>query len=275
MLPWVYEFRWEPWHLVFLGAFMVVGSILLLTLFRAFLRSTKDLRTGRAANMQWEAAFESLPERARTCRHEFSGEFSHRVCVNRFQCDQCATHKNLTEAAPGRSRRTGLIPLSVAGIPIRPDRYHHRGHTWVHREAGGTLKIGIDELGKRLVGRPDAVEYPTVGKHLMANGTAWSVRKDGQWIKMLSPVEGEVVGINTGEGNWVLRVRPTRNDLSHLLHGKEVSVWMMSEVERLQQLLTAPEVGVTLPDGGLVVDDLAQAAGSKIREVRDEMFLAP
>ncbi len=40
---------------------------------------------------------------------------------------------------------------------------------------------------------PDAVELPPPGTQLKANGTAFRVRKRGADVRVLSPVDGEVV----------------------------------------------------------------------------------
>ena len=117
------------------------------------------------------------------------------------------------------------------------DRFYHRGHTWAHPEADGTVTIGLDDLGARLLGTPDEVILPEPGTQLRANGTAFRVRRREADVRILSPVDGEVVETGgAGPRLYFLRVQTVdgKIDMRHLLRGAEVKPWMMREMERLQ-----------------------------------------
>ena len=114
------------------------------------------------------------------------------------------------------------------------------------------------------MGSADALDLPSPGAPVFVNGTAWTVHKDGDRFRVLSPVEGEVIASERGEDGWYLRVRPARTfRTDHLLKGREVAVWMSKEIERLQLAM-----GTALADGGTLVDDPAIDS-----DVRARMFL--
>ncbi len=72
------------------------------------------------------------------------------------------------------------------------------------------------------------------------NGTAFRVHKRGADVRVLSPVDGEVVEAGAPGAGWYLKVRPAAAGepaFRHLLRGAEVRPWLMREMERLQLTL--------------------------------------
>jgi hypothetical protein len=90
------------------------------------------------------------------------------------------------------------------------------------------------------------------------NGTAWRVRKRNADIRVLSPVDGEVVESGGPDRGWCLRLKPLARkfDIRHLLVPCEVKPWVLREMERLQLALSS-QGAPTLADGGTPVDDIA------------------
>ncbi|MGZ5443938.1 MAG: glycine cleavage system protein H [Thermoanaerobaculia bacterium] len=275
MFPGIYDFDWNAGHLVFLGIFYAVLLVVAATMVIAVIRAVRGMRVRRVEALRWHADFEDLPARARACRHELTGEVETRVCGNGFDCRHCADHPRFVAAH-------GVSPTCddarVAGFEVPRDRRYHRGHTWVRQEEDGLLTIGLDDLGAHLLGRPEKVSLPAAGTRLVANGTGWEAVKNGIRIRVLAPVDGEVVAVGGADEGWWLRVKPDGDaaDTRHLLSAAEARPWMLREVERLQ-LAVAPEgIGATLADGGLPVDDLSAAIPRDVAEdVYGMMFLHP
>ena len=159
------------------------------------------------------------------------------------------------------------------------DRLYHRGHTWAHPEPDGTVTIGLDDLGARLLGTPDEVILPEPGTQVRTNGTAFRVRRREADVRILSPVDGEVVETGGTDQPYFLRVKPIAGamDMRHLLRGAEVKPWLMREMERLQLALTMEGASVpSLADGGVPVQDIAAAyPRTDWDAVCGEMFLNP
>jgi hypothetical protein len=93
----------------------------------------------------------------------------------------------------------------------------------------------------------------------------------------LSPVDGKVVAVGGSEKDFYLRVRPKNGiDLRHLLKGGEIYAWIMQEMERLEKMLSSEKIGLSLADGGELVNDLPKNYPEVDWDnVLGEMFLEP
>ena len=127
----------------------------------------------------------------------------------------------------------------------------------MHSEPDGTVTVGLDDLGRRLLGEPDRVDLPQPGGRVSVNGTAWHAHKRNADVRILSPVDGEIVATGGPDAPWYLRIRPDRMDFRNLLGGHEIRPWVMREMERLQLALSAEGAAPTLADGGVPVQDIA------------------
>ncbi len=250
----------------FFGALTVVGS----SVIRALLRSYRDAAASKIDAIRWHSDFAALPARQRRCRHELTGEVESRECPNEFDCRVCAEHRRFVRenGSPQRSHEAA----EIAGLRLPLDRLYHRGHTWVRLESDGTYTIGLDELGKSVLGDAEALELPDPGRKLVANGIAWIERKGSDRLRILSPIDGEVLETRR-DGDWRVRVRIAPSaSLTHLLAGNEAVAWFRTEFERLQNLLS----GAALADGGALVGDLEAACPTADwHSVRGAMLLEP
>ncbi|MFA6455309.1 MAG: hypothetical protein WCW40_00705 [Bacteroidota bacterium] len=253
MLPWVYEFHWTPFHIAFLLIFFSVFVTIVSTVIIALRRTQHADQQHNTEAIQWHSDFEDLPPSMKVCRHELSGDVKHRVCDHEFDCRSCKLHPVLS----GRQAKTPLLQFEVYGFTMPPYRLYHRGHTWVQREDDGTFKIGIDDFGTRIIGKPYSIELPPIGSRLFVNGKGMLVKKPNTNIRILSPIDGEVIEHGDAEKGWYLKIKANNpeNATSHLLKGNEVPNWILREMERLQTSFATSGVGATLADGGELVPD--------------------
>ncbi len=273
MFPGIYEFHWDLGHILFLGAFFtaltVIGTFMLL----GALKTWRDFRGRRVEAIRWQGEFHDLPASRRRCRHDVSGRVEQRSCPNGFDCRVCAENERLaSRPLPGGDNAAGTI----GGFAIHEDCLYHRGHTWVRPEEDGTLTVGLDDFGARLIGRPDGVELPETGTALELNQAAWRMSRAGATVRVLSPVAGTVIETGGPTVGWYLKVRPesAAPNLRHLLRGSEVRCWLLGEIERLEQVLSPGSLGASLADGGQPVKDLPrEAPGADWDAVWGEMFL--
>lgn len=279
MLPGIYEFKWDAGHIIFLGAFYTVLTIVVTTIAVAVFRAARAFRANRVESARWHADFDDLPEGARRCRHEIAGDVESRTCARGFDCRRCPDHARFLEAMPAATLDPHPAPAClVAGIELPADRLYHRGHTWVREEADGTLSVGLDGLGSRLIGSADEIDLPAVGSRIVTNGTGWIARKKDTVVRVLAPVDGEVVATGSPSMGWMLRLRPAEEgaSLRHLLTPVEARPWMLREMERLQFALAVDGIGPTLADGGVPIDDLSSAIPEgEFDDVCGMMFLEP
>jgi glycine cleavage system H lipoate-binding protein len=144
------------------------------------------------------------------------------------------------------------------GSSTLPQEYClHQGHSWVVLEDGNVVRVGMDDFSQRLLGRPDAIELPGPGTHLLQGERAWKIQVDSTSVGMLSPVEGEVVGVNYevvrspdilcsdpyGQG-WLLKIHVPdhRRNQKNLLCGDLARTWMQEKLRT-----TRIELGLVLP----------------------------
>ncbi|MCK9408671.1 MAG: glycine cleavage system protein H [Bacteroidetes bacterium] len=253
MVPWVYEFHWTAFHVTFLLIFFTVFVTVAATIIIALRRTQQDEQQHRMESIQWHSDFEDLAPAMKVCRHELNGDVQHRVCDNEFDCRSCTLHPVFS----ARKKKGSLLQYEVYGFSMPPYRLYHRGHTWVQQEDDGTFKVGIDDFGSRIIGRPHSIELPPIGSHLSVNGRGILVRRSDSTIRLLSPIDGEVIGHGNSEKGWYLKVRADNPEraTTHLLKAEEVPNWILREMERLQFSFATSGVGATLADGGELVPD--------------------
>ncbi len=179
--------------------------------------------------------------------------------------------------ATGAERRVG-------GWFVLPDKYcFHQGHSWAIPEDENVVRVGMDDFAHRLLGRPDAVELPAMGTRLFQGEPGWAIRMGSTAVKMLSPVEGEVVGVNYEvvdspgilcsdpyERGWLLRVQvpDRRRNEKNLLCGTLARAWLEEQLRamRIELGLVLPELGAEAGCDGLAravaPDDWQVVAGT-------------
>jgi len=213
--------------------------------------------TNQAIELCWKSEFAELPESDRRCRHELAGRVISRTCDNAFDCRHCSKYSQFA-VLPARGT------VQTLGLHYAEDRFYHRGHTWVQPREDGTFTIGLDEFADHLIGNPDSTKMPELGRRVEINQTAWRIKKNGNDIRVRTPIEGTVVAVGSREQGWYLKVRPRLNahdpaTVRHLLRGPEVHGWLSRELERLQLQLRAPNTPPALADGGVLMPDLMDA----------------
>jgi hypothetical protein len=257
---------------IFISVFLTIVAAIALVVIVSLFRARRDLAGGRAESIRWAVDFGDLPVSDRQCRHALTGEVPDRICPNAFECRSCVNHPKFRQAPIDDG------PDMVCGLRYPTHRYYHRGHTWVALQPDGTLLIGLDAIGRQMIGEPDVVKMPAPGSHVLNNGEGWRMGKDGMEVRVLCPVDGTVLQGGGPEDDWYLRVQPLSMppDLRHLLRGEEVRAWVGRELERLQFAIGSPGDAPALADGGVLVDDFLRELPESTRDkVLGEIFLEP
>lgn len=184
-------------------------------------------------------------------------------------------------AASGARRGSGWFHV--------PSGFHfHRGHTWIHPDEGGLLRVGMDDFARLFLGRPHALKLPSVGERLEQGKKGWSVEVDGHDVPLLSPAHGEVAEVNEAAvanpelvqrdpygAGWLLKIRAPESaaGLKNLLPASLARLWMDDTSRRLGDLMD-PELGTVLQDGGELVSGFArELAGDDWPQLAAQMLL--
>jgi glycine cleavage system H lipoate-binding protein len=159
----------------------------------------------------------------------------------------------------------------VGRFAVPEDVYYHPGHAWARVEPDGSVRIGMDDFARKLVGPLARVRLPSPGTPVEQSEPAWAVVAEGRAVDMLSPVDGVVVETNAEAfaadrqpdpygRDWLLRVKPARlaNNLKGLIVNGTGHRWMELNSDTLFMRLS-PAIGVVAQDGGEPVDGLARA----------------
>ena len=89
-----------------------------------------------------------------------------------------------------------LSSCPAAEFVIPGGAFISEGHCWLTLEADGTVKVGIDDFAKKLLGKIDDIEYPNLGMKVMAGQSLFSVRLGKRTIAFEAPISGQVIRIN-------------------------------------------------------------------------------
>lgn len=164
-----------------------------------------------------------------------------------------------------------MEPQWVSGFQLKPALAYHPGHLWVHRVSKDQGYVGLDDFARRLIGPKAQIATFEKGTHVSQGGKVAHVGRDGKRVPLLSPVSGEIIGVNPrlkkepdlpfrdpyGNG-WLFKIRSPRlfAELPNLLHGSLASRWMQDTGERFRHQLMLAN-GSVIQDGGDPVEDIA------------------
>lgn len=187
------------------------------------------------------------------------------------------------EAEPGAADES-----YVEGFLVPARFRYHPGHGWLLRERKNVMRVGIDEFAAALLGRIEKIELPKPGHWVRQGQRSLSFFRGEEKAEMVSPIEGEVVEINSevlddpnllrkdpyGRG-WLMTVfAPDEESTSrNLLPAGLVRSWMREAVERLYSM--QPNLaGAVAADGGRPAEDLSAAFPDKRwSDLTGEFFL--
>ena len=177
----------------------------------------------------------------------------------------------------------------LSGFHVPANLSYHSGHTWLMRERKNVERVGADEFAAILAGPIDRVELPKPGHWVRQGQKVVSFFRGEEKIEMLSPVEGEVVEVNSellenpsllredpyGRG-WFMTVfapdeeGPSRN----LLPTNLLKSWMKEAADAFYGL--QPQLaGSTAADGGRAwKDSTANLSTDQWQKAAREHFLS-
>jgi glycine cleavage system H lipoate-binding protein len=161
--------------------------------------------------------------------------------------------------------------VDVFGFSVPTDTFYiHRGHAWAKVEDNGRVRVGMDDFSQKIFGPADDIEFPEIGNVYYQNHVCMALVREGHKAKVLTPVDGLIEEINPkvrqkprlihdapySEG-WLFLVKPInlKYNLSNLNYGATIPAWIDEESHRLLSLMNT-EIGVTLPSGGAIIDDV-------------------
>ena len=215
----------------------------------------------------WVEQMMLLPADRRKCRYMLTGEVDRKICPNAYECGNCAFDQMMQERLQAAELPAQAYKM-VGGFELAEGFYYHEGHTWARPEYGGRVRIGLDDLARKLVGRLSKLSVPGVGQAVKQGEAGFDLQRNGSRVRALSPVDGIVTHVNYElledpallqqspyEKGWIMIVEPTRlrKNLKSLYFGEAAETYLEEERERLvarvhQEIQIAADGGVSLDD---------------------------
>jgi CheY-like chemotaxis protein len=129
------------------------------------------------------------------------------------------------------------------------------GHCWASLSPDGSVKVGLDDFAKKLIGRVDGVELPKEETTLQAGQPLFSVRQGQRRIQFRAPVSGRILKVNQGlattpgelestpyHNHWVCKIEGQRlhAEISTLTIGQSAVTLFQDDIERFKALVREP-----------------------------------
>jgi len=154
-------------------------------------------------------------------------------------------HKiRLIKAGTGESR--SKFELNVpAGIFISPQ------HAWARLEPNGTVRVGPDDLTRKIFEKLDHVSLPQAQQKIRKGETLFSLKYDGFSLDIPSPLSGKITRVNSEHAehpewlaikpfslSWMCGIEPSNlaAELPALRIGSDSVSWYQAEIDRYHAL---------------------------------------
>jgi glycine cleavage system H lipoate-binding protein len=228
----------------------------------------------KASIIPWQEKMKKRQGLERKCRHALTGRAPFRLCPYDFECHSCEFDQMLEDSLELQ------LPYHLTNIPqvdgyrLPEGHFFHLGHSWARVEAGGRVRIGLDDFSMKLFGPADNIELPLTGEQIKFSEVGVAFKRMGKMASVLSPISGVVTAVNYqtvkdptlvkeepyNEG-WLMVLDPAdmKKNLKDLLYGKESNEWIRAEHQKLVEMVS--EVGITYADGGVIEDVVGSLPG--------------
>jgi glycine cleavage system H protein len=161
--------------------------------------------------------------------------------------------------------RAGIDRL--AGFERTGDLYWRKGcfytpgHLWLRPRGEDTLRIGLDDVGQRVLPRIARLRLPDVGTVVTQGDELGRIDCPDDAVVLRAPVSGVVGAVNGRVVKspglvhadpyraWLVDVRPIDRSYGTLPSGARARAWLLAEEHRLSALI-GHELGVAAADGG-------------------------
>lgn len=125
------------------------------------------------------------------------------------------------------------------------------GHAWAATFEDGTVRIGMDDFARRLLGAVDGIELPNLGMTVKQGTPLFTIRQGRRSVPFLAPVSGRVIEVNTALSHhpedleatpyaehWicVLDAESLDAEIPSLKIGKAAVSFFQDELERLTKM---------------------------------------
>lgn len=127
-------------------------------------------------------------------------------------------------------------------------------HAWAKIELNGMVRIGPDDLIRKIFEKIDHVNLPENGQMIEKGETLFSIQYADYNLEIPSPISGKITSVNSEhaehpewlaikpfELSWMCGIEPSNlaSELPDLKIGRDSVSWYQSEIDRYQELANA------------------------------------
>jgi glycine cleavage system H lipoate-binding protein len=234
------------------------------------------------------------------CVWMISGTINYKLCDRQYECEACPFDVALRQKPAVKSlrrsvRRVETLPVKensrsswpsnslasswMHGCNYSEGLFYHPSHFWARVEEGGSVRVGLDDFGQKLLGRVYSVGLPEVSSKCNMLDPCLRIAHQNGEVSFQSPLPGVVSEVNgtldqrpslinqdSYALGWLMVLQPDSlvESLKSFYYGQQAKTWFPEETLRLQHMLdelmeeSRPDVGVTLQDGGLEIEELTK-----------------
>lgn len=147
---------------------------------------------------------------------------------------------------PGTGESKSKFELNVpAGIFVSPQ------HAWAKIETNGTVRVGPDDLIRKVFGEIDQVELPETMQIIKKGETLFSLKYGDYRLNIPSPISGKITSVNSEHAerpewlaikpfalSWMCGIEPSNlaSELPGLRIGLDSVNWYQQEIDRFHEL---------------------------------------
>ena len=163
----------------------------------------------------------------------------------------------------GVDRVTGL--QRIGEVLWRRGCYYTPGHLWLRAHGEQAVRVGLDDVARRVLPETAQVELPSEGDALARGAVIGRITSAGGTVVLRSPVAGIVAAVNHRlirtpsllqrdpyRRAWLVEMRPSGRDYEALPIGDRAREWMATEDRRLTAFFER-QLGLAAADGGALV----------------------
>jgi CheY-like chemotaxis protein/glycine cleavage system H lipoate-binding protein len=147
---------------------------------------------------------------------------------------------------PGIRESESKFDLNVpAGIFVSPQ------HAWAKLLSNGAVRVGVDDLLRKIFERIDQVDLPNKGSDVKKGETLFSLKYADFSMDIPSPISGKVISVNSEQSehpewlaikpfelSWMCGIEPSNiaAELPDLRIGRDSVDWYQAEIDRFHGL---------------------------------------
>ncbi len=160
------------------------------------------------------------------------------------------------------------------------------GHCWANMSQDGSVKVGIDDFAKKLLGPIDAIEFPSVGMTVKAGQPLFGVRQKHRRVQFNAPVSGRVVKNNATLGedcealemtpyqkNWICVIDADNLDVDvpQLRIGKSAVALFQDDIDRFRGVMK--DMSKDAPEGASIDDALYRGELAQLDDAQSDRIV--